>query len=559
MDDIKLLKDRLSKYTILCVEDDEESLKNLINFFSILFDDVLVAKNGKEGLDTYFKNSTKINIIFTDINMPILSGYDMIKEIKEHNPLQYIVVMSAHQDLELYNNCLNLGLNGLIIKPIDSKKIIELLKKAEHTLHYIDKQIKQKQYLEKDLEQYHNDFGYDNLTKLPNKIQLDHFLSKDISYSLILVNIDYFDSINCKYGYKTGDQVIKRFSEHLSTLKIEYGCDLFRVVSDEFVLLFKSDKTQDIELIAKDIIQKVEDYEFHTDVDTFNLSCSIGISTGVGEKILKNANIALKETRVIGKEKFTVYMSNSFLSEKREDNLKWLQKIKKLIEMDAITPYYQPIINNQTKKIEFYECLARIHEINRVIKPHYFIENAKLFKLLPNITRVIVKKAFKEFSKNNLKLSINLSIDDLEDKYTCEYIIKIQKEYMIDPKRIILEFPENISTIDDSELLENFTLLQNNGFQIALDDFGTNHSNIKNLSSLKIDYIKIDSLYIQEMIKEEKTKKLVFSIVKLAHSLNAKLIAESVSSEDIQAEVEDMNIEYSQGYLFGKPTENLKG
>lgn len=558
MEEINLLKERLSNYTVLCVEDEEESLKYLISFFSILFKEVLVAKNGKEGLDIYFDNNKNIDIIFTDINMPILSGYDMIKEIKEHNPLQYIVVMSAHQDLELYNNCLNLGLNGLVMKPIDSKKILEVLKKADNTLHYIDKEIKQKQYQEKDLEKYHNDYGYDPLTKLPNKLKLDYTLSKNIKYTIILINIDYFDSINCKYGYKTGDQIIKSFSEQLNSLKLKYNCELYRMVSDEFVMVFESDKVQNIENIAKDIIEKIENYEFHTDIDTFNLSCSIGISTGIGQDTLRNANIALKETRVVGKEKFTVYMTNSYLSEQRENNLKWLKKIKKLIKEDTITPYYQPIVNNKTNEVEFYECLARIHEINRVIKPHYFIENAKLFKLLPNITKVIVEKSFESLVETENKLSLNLSIEDLEDKYICEFIIDTKNRYNLNAQNIILEFPESISTTEDNQVLNNFKMLQEAGFKVALDDFGTNHSNIKNLSMLHIDYIKIDGFYIQDMVHDEKAKALVSSIVNLAKSLNAQIIAEAVSSQEIQDIINEMGIEYSQGYLFGKPCELTK-
>lgn len=556
MEDIKLLKEKLSNYTILCVEDDDETLSNLMSFFSILFKNVIIAKNGKEGLEKYYENSTKIDLIFTDINMPVLSGYEMIKEIKEHNPLQFIVVMSAHQDLALYNDCINLGLNGLLIKPIDSSKIISTLKRAHHMLNYMDMQINQKQYDKKDLKQYHKDYGHDNLTKLPNKLQLDYELTKDINYVLILINIDYFDSINCKYGYKTGDQILKSFADQLHLIKIKYNCKLYRLVSDEFVTLFKKDEVIDLENIIRDIIDSVEKYDFHTDLDIFNLSCSIGISEGIGQDILKNANIALKETRALGKEKFTIYKTNSFLAEKREDNLKWLQKIKKLIEMDAITPYFQPVINNTTKEVEYYECLARIHEINRVIKPHYFIENAKLFKLLPNITKVIIEKAFKEFSSTNKKFSINLSIDDLEDRFICDHILNTQQKYNINSERIILEFPENISTTEDKQVLKNFVLLQKHGFKIALDDFGTNHSNIKNLANLKIDFIKIDGIYIQNILNDKKTEKLVQSIIKLSHSLGASVIAESVSSEQIQNSIEKMGIEYSQGYLFGKPMES---
>ncbi len=558
MDKLKILKDQLSSYNVLFVEDDEETLKNLTKFFTILFNKVYIAKNGKEGLDLYMENRSNIDIIFTDINMPVLSGYEMIKEIKNINPLQYIVVISAHQDLELYNRCLNLGLNGLVVKPIFSEKLFEILTSAVNTITYIHQTIQKGKYLEKDLEQYHNDYGIDALTLVPNKLKLDYFLSKDIKYSVILVNIDHFDSINCKYGYKTGDQIIKRFAELLLEIKIEYGCELFRLISDEFILLFDEKNPDELENIAKKVVQEIESYDFNTDVESFNLSCSIGISSGIGQEILRNANIALKETRFIGKEKFSIFMNNSALEEQRQNNLKWLKKIKKLIKEDAITPYYQAIVDNTNEQITIYECLARIHEINRVIKPHYFIENAKLFKLLPNITKVIVAKAFKLFNTNKHMLSINLTIDDLEDESICKYIIHKQKKYEIDPSRVILEFPESISIIKDEDTIKNFKSLQENGFKIALDDFGTNHANIKNLYKLHVDFIKIDGIYIQEVLSNENTEHIIQSIIKLAHSLGAKVIAEAVSSREIQDRLKELGIEYSQGFLFGKPKENIE-
>ncbi len=553
MNDITKIKDNTKAYTALFVEDDEKSRLELYDLLTLFFRKVYIAKNGQDGLDMYNKYANSIDIVFTDIQMPIMSGFDMIKSIRDINFLQYIVVVSANQDLDTYKTLVKLGVNDILIKPIITNNIVDILQKAIMNI----KKLKQINHPlnSNQIDKNHN-FFIDDLTNLKNKNKLDTLLNNNMLHQLILVNIDNFDSINCKYGYKTADEILVQIAD-LFNLLVNESCSLFRVVSDEFAFLFTQNSTEDVELFAKKIIINLDRFKIKTDVNDFNLSCTIGIGHGSGEDIIRKAHIAIKETRQIGKDKYGFYLNNSQLDQKRTNNLKWLYKIKEALKTDTIIPYYQPILNNTTKKVEQYEALARILEMNRVIKPSYFIENAKHFQLMPNITKVMISKIFETMKNNRYKVCINITYDDLCDKSFIAFVFEELRKYKINPSLIIFEILETISILADEMVIENITKLTNKGFKISIDDFGTNNSNLLNLHRLKIDYIKIDGLYIEDILINKKSENIVDTIIQYAKSLNAEIIAESVSSKEIFEKVKSMGIQYSQGYFIGKPSESF--
>ena len=339
MIDIKEIKQKTKGFSALCVDDEEKSKNELEGLLKMFFKKVYVAKDGKEALEEYYKNQDDIDIIFTDINMPKMDGVELTQKIKDTNPLQYITVISAQQDLDIYTECINCGVNGIIVKPITSEKIIESLSKSITFLEYIHKikanPISCKEHY--DLTEANVELFIDSVTGLYNKAKLDRFLLSNIEYNLVLVNLDNFDHINCKYGYKTGDQVLKEVAKvFLSLAQDDEDYFVFRVVSDEFVFLIKNSDVQSVEHLCKDILKQLDKTKIITDLDDFNISCTIGISSGKGQDILRQAHIAVKESREIGKEKYYFFSNNSEVIQKRENNLKWLKNFgyppKKMVE-----------------------------------------------------------------------------------------------------------------------------------------------------------------------------------------------------------------------------------
>ncbi|MEA3289526.1 MAG: EAL domain-containing protein [Campylobacterota bacterium] len=557
MNNIEDITTCTKQFTVLCVDDEEKSRIQLEDLFSMFFKEVYIASNGLEALDIYTKNKNKIDIVFTDISMPQMDGIDLSENIKTIDPLQYVVTISAHQELDFYNKAINIGVNGMIIKPITSQKVLNILSKAIKTISHI-KAINNPtaDFTHTDNSDFVSEIYKDTITGLDNKIKLDMYLNTKQEYTAILVNIDNFDLINCKYGYTTGDQVLKQVGKFLSSLVQDDTDKLFRVVSDEFLFLVSNDKEKSaIENFSKNIISTLEYIKIQTPIDEFHISCTIGISSGIGLDIIREAHIALKEAREIGKHKYYFFSNNSQLIQKRQNSLKWLSKIKKILKEDCLIPYYQPIIDNKNKQIVMYESLARILELNRVVKPYYFLENAKLFNLTPHLGKIIVSKVFEYFKDKEDPISINITQDDLMSDSFVEYIEESANRYNIDPSKVIFEIFENITINKDKTVIKNINKLHHYGFKIALDDFGTNEMSILNLHTIHIDFIKIDATFIETILENEQSEKIVNSIIKLASNIGAKTIAESVSSEEIFKAVQELGIDYSQGYYIGKPKE----
>jgi diguanylate cyclase (GGDEF)-like protein len=560
MAEIKDIRKKTQKLTILCVDDEKSILHELSELLKIFFAKVYITDSAEVALEIYTKYQSEIDLVLTDINMPQMDGITLSQKIKEINILEYIIVSSARQDIEFYKNCIKVGIDDIVVKPITSEAI---LKSLEKYLIFV-KQIKDQKLSciqkEKNFSVLKNNELYiDHITGLFNKSKLDEFLFVDKEYSLTLANIDNFDHINCKYGYRIGDHVLKEIGDiFLRLIEDKNECNVFRVVSDEFVFLLQNKDQDKMEKLCHKILKELSKQKIETEMGEFSISCTLGVSSGKGQDLLRQAHIAMKESRQIGKEKYYFFTNNSEIIKKREKNLKWLNKIKDVLKKEAVIPYYQSVINNKDNSIEFYESLARILEINRIVQPYYFLESAKLFNLMPDITSLMIKKVFQFAKENPYIFSINITQEDILTDEFIEYIFNMAETYETNSKKIIFEFSELVTITENEKTFENLKKLTDNGFQLAIDDFGGSHYNMKNLHSLKISYLKINSIFIEKLLEDKKAKSVVESIIVLAKNIGAKTIAQSVSNKKIQKEVKSMGIDLSQGYFICKPSEVIQ-
>lgn len=557
--DVYNIIQKTKKYSALCIDDEPSLLLNQAELLGMFFNKIYTAGNAQEGLEIYSKNCQNIDAVFTDINMPVMNGVEFIKSIKGINPLQYITVISARGDSELFKELINQGTNGYLTKPLKSDELISCL---NNMLTYFEHALNNKTSRNGScdlLSAVNGDNSFiftDHLTGLYSKAKLDECLLGENRYSLILVDVDNMDQINCKYGYNIGDQVLQSVARILKEFEFE-KCKIFRLVSDEFVLLFDENDSGFVEEVSKKIIKKFYEKKIQTDVHDIDLTCTIGISRGKGLDLVRQAHIAIKESRQIGKEKFYYFSSNSSFAQKKQKDLKWLKKIKKIIKENSLIPYYQPIFDNKKNKIKKYESLARILEINRIIKPYYFLESAKLFNLIPDVTKIMIENVFKYIADKDYDFAINITAEDMKQDDFIPFVLQKIKKYRINKENIIFEILENTLIDGNDKVLKTLKVLRKEGFQIAVDDFGKESLNLKALHDIKIDYIKIDGVFIESLLEDKKSVKIVESIIKLADSIGAKTVAESVSSKAILEKVKKMGIDYSQGYFIGKPSETI--
>ena len=397
----------------------------------------------------------------------------------------------------------------------------------------------------------------DELTGLGNRTALYEAIKKDTNGTLFLIDIDSFKNINDHYGTSAGNFVLKEFAQLLNEFVLKYNMSLYRIGSDEFILLksikYKSEEINEIIYALNQIISSkhFKDKDLHIDT-TISFAC--GVSTGEGN-LVEHADLALNEAKH-KKLLYLVYDPKNPNMNKHTEYILWREKIQYAINNNNFVPFFQPIIDVNNPEKAKYECLIRMIDNDNIISPYMFLDIAKESRLYPQLTRIMIKKSFEVFHNIDATFSINISIDDIEDKETITYINKNLEKYNVKDK-LIFEILESEEISNFKKILPFIEQMKSKGVRFAIDDFGSGYSNFSYMLQIKPDFIKIDGSLIKNISKDSSSYYVVDAIVKFAKSLNIKLIAEYVSTKEILDTLKGFDIDYMQGYYFSEPQESL--
>jgi len=400
-------------------------------------------------------------------------------------------------------------------------------------------------------KEYAQMFYTDTLTKLHNRFKLQDDLKKENIFHLALLNIDNFKSTNDYYGHEFGDNVLVAFANELVDFSYKQGYLLYRTQGDEFALIVED--SYDSTLFIKNL-QSFSNRLNNTSLFVENKNINIGITIGVSfsNNDLTTADIALKEAKR-GKKSLVVFSENSTTSTLFKKNIEWQERIKNALNEDRIDVALQSIQTNAIGKTQKYEALVRIVEKDGSITPPFeFLEISKSVRLYGQISRRVMQKVFVLLNKIEENISINIDADDIFDNETMEYFFNMLSKNN-NAKRLTVELVE-------SESIENFEQMgffldkiKTHNIKLAIDDFGTGYSNFEYLLKLKADFIKIDGSLIKNIDTDPSAYSVVETIVAFAKKNSMEVIAEFVSSQEIQEKVLELGIEYSQGYFIQKP------
>ncbi len=398
----------------------------------------------------------------------------------------------------------------------------------------------------------------DSITLLKNrrKLLLDIANSNSKDCKLALFNIDRFKNINDFYGHDIADKVLKEIANKLESICLDTSTQVYKLPIDEYAIFNNSSISPDDFIIhINNIIKSIVENKFIINGNNIFLSISCGIATSI-DSIMIKADMALQHTKK-SKKHITIYSDELDMSAEIINNINGIDILNKAISNNAIIPYFQPIFNLKTKKIEKYESLARIvQEDGKVLTPYHFLDIAIKSKLYPNITKSILIKSFEFFKENKYEFSINLSIEDIINQDTVIFILE-QLNNFPDPSRIVFEILES-EEIEDYDRLKNFIKdVKKFGCQIAIDDFGSGYSNFAHILELEIDYLKIDASLVKYISTDENSRKITETIINFAKDLNMKTIAEYVEDEKSFNMLDAMGVDYIQGYFIGKPDKEL--
>ncbi|MCW8894695.1 MAG: EAL domain-containing protein [Sulfurimonas sp.] len=401
-------------------------------------------------------------------------------------------------------------------------------------------------------------FLFERLTLLPNRLKLiqDIMLNSDSkSMHLALINIDSFKDINDLYGYDVGDKIIKDIAYKIKDLCNNKSI-VYKLPTDEYAIFTIANISQ-TEFLHKlqDIIKKIQESKLEVNDNSVFITLSCGVVSNENDLMTK-ADVALQIAKK-DKKSIVVYDNSISTKEKISKNMEALSLLKKAIKKDRITPYFQPIYNTHTKRIDKYECLVRIILDNgEVITPFVFLDIAVKSKLYPEITKAMIKKSFEYFKDKDYQFSINISMNDVQDKNTLQFITDSLMAFK-EPKRVVFEILESDRIQNYEELKVFIQDIKRFGCQIAIDDFGSGYSNFSHIFELNVDYLKIDSSLVKFITTDDNSRIITKTIVSFASNLGLKTIAEFVEDKDSLDLLEKMGVDFIQGYYIGKPSPEL--
>lgn len=391
-----------------------------------------------------------------------------------------------------------------------------------------------------------------------------HFLDKidaNVLSLLVLVQIDGFDMLEKFYNLTTVDKIEKMFGfKLLNYLPKEFKFDnVYNLENGRYALLANLDEFMSKQIVISEYLQEfVENVKKATlDVDGIEYDISISLSYAMGKYMLfEDAKAGLSEAI---EKNMIVCQSNDFSIKHHKEakkNLDVIKMVKKALDNYKIVSYFQPIINNATKEIEKYESLVRLVDENgNICTPHQFLNISKKGAYYNKITQRVLENSFKMLHSIKTKLSINLSLLDVEKDETREYIYNLLDNYKEDCHRLVFELLEDESVKDFKLIKEFVRSVKQRGVSIAIDDFGAGYSNFERLLEFEPDIIKIDGSLIRNIIDNEYNQNVVETIVTFAKRQNIQIIAEFVETKEIFEYLHKLGVDYSQGYYFGKPEE----
>lgn len=397
----------------------------------------------------------------------------------------------------------------------------------------------------------------DYLTKLPNREKLLSKLRLVNNPNFSILKINNFRDINELFGFETADKVLVFIAEHILNFFKNSKAKVFKLPSDEFAVLI--DAQLDLYLFEKLITELMESIK-NTEIKIYEYTVNVTLCAGITNSIINTlmyADMALQTARK-NKKLYVSYDNTLDITNVLNRNLTWHNKIKQAIQNKKIIPFFQPIQNTKNKKIQKYEALVRlVDEQNNIVTPYQFLDIAKKYSQYESITKIMVQSTFEYFKDKTFDFSINISIEDILNDSIVHFITQ-QISYFHEPQRIIFEITESQGIENYEEVAQFIQNVRKYGCKIAIDDFGTGYSNFEHILKLKVDYLKIDGSLVKNIATQTNAKLVVETIILFAKKLKIATITEYVHNKEVYDIVQELGVDYIQGYYIGEPEQEIK-
>lgn len=410
---------------------------------------------------------------------------------------------------------------------------------------------------------------HDPLTGLVNRVEferrtqqaLDSASSFNREHALLFLDLDQFKIVNDTSGHHAGDELLRQITS-VFVGNLRHRDTLARMGGDEFAVLLENTSLEQAEKIATKLTELAQEFRFSYDGKLFKIGASIGVVPVTSQTkdlaaLLSDADAACYAAKEAGQNRVQIHSSDDvdLLSKRRQ--MHWVSRINHAIDENRLQLYFQKIkCLNGDKTPEHWEVLLRlIDEQGDIVPPGAFLPSAERYGLMLNIDQWVLKRVLSELSKyeNIPEVSVNLSGTSLVDARFLEYASGLVENNPCLAKKICFEITETAAIINFAAAQEFMRAMKRFGCLFALDDFGSGMSSFGYLKNLPVDYLKIDGVFVKDILDDEIDLFMVESINRIAQLMHMQTIAEFAENESIINKLTDIGVNYAQGYGVGFP------
>lgn len=412
-------------------------------------------------------------------------------------------------------------------------------------------------------EQMKNLEQYDPVLQIPNRKHLTSMLSETISsyalYSIVAIDIDNFKLINDSLGHDSGDQLLKQAAERISSYLSEDEI-ITRSSGDQFIIIMHGKGVKRAVELIKQVVHSQEE-AFEVDQKDVYITYGFGVVPSSSSykdhsEIMRDVDNALTQAKRRGRGQYVV-----FTPSQQVNNVQILElqnELRRTVANHGLDIFYQPIVDSQSFRIKYFECLVRWNRKGEFLSPGLFLKIADDAGFLHEIDNWMMIEACKQINSWQkmgvpFGLSVNISFAQIMQPEFKEFVLNLLETYHIQKNRLMIELSENLVIEKKEDITEMLSEFQKHGLRIALDDFGTGYSSLALLKHFPLDIIKIDQSFVRDLNTSHDSQAIVKATITLAHEMQLEVVSEGVETTQQIDFLQKSGSNSMQGYYFYPP------
>jgi diguanylate cyclase (GGDEF)-like protein len=416
--------------------------------------------------------------------------------------------------------------------------------------------------------------SHDALTGLINRREFElrvertigHARAQTATHALLYLDVDQFKVVNDTCGRAAGDELLQQLAQILLS-SVRHRDTLSRLGGDEFGMLLENCPLDKAVVIANNLLTAIENYQFSWAESSFTLGISIGVvpidrsTTDIGST-MSAADSACYIAKESGRNRIQIAHMGDRRLQERHGEMQWVARLNRALEMGQFALYFQPILpcSNKSTHARHLEIVVRlIDDDGAVIAPAIFFPAAEKYNLITSIDRWVIEHSLAWLAEHShvhaplVTLIISISGQSICSPEMLKFIIDKIEETGASPEQLIFELTETATIANITSATSFMLTLRGCGFRFSLDDFGSGLSSFTYLKKLPVDFLKIDGMYIRDILSDPVDYAMVKSINELGQLLGKETIAADVETVELAEELRKLGINYMQGHAYGKP------